>query len=90
MSIRLKVGPNFLGDGKVIPLVMEVSGSTVGDCLEKLMLQEPEFEQKAFEEAGKPKSTTSITINRVPVLARPLQKAVKDGDEIEITYTPPG
>lgn len=88
MSIRFKVGPNFLTDATT-PVTLEVTGNTVGECLDQIVSREPVVKETAFDETGNLKTTTQVYINDIPVLVHPLQRAVKDSDEIGLIYAAP-
>ena len=90
MSVTLKIGPYFLGDGKISPKVLEVSGNTIGECLSQYMTKEPIFRERALDDRGDPQVTTGIFINQVPISSLPFKAEVRDGDEISIVYTTPG
>ncbi len=85
MSIRFRIGPSFLADAKS-PVTLEVTGGTVGECLDQIVSREPVVKKTAFDETGNLKTTTQVYINNIPVLVHPLERAVKDSDEIGLIY----
>lgn len=66
---------------------VEVSGSTVGQCLDDLVRQFPEIKKLIFVEPGKLLNFINVLVNGDSVLTYspdPLAKPVKDGDSIDI------
>lgn len=63
---------------------IEVEGSTLGQCLSDLVRQFPGIEKAIFDKDGKLLSYVAIYINRESTYfeQEPLNKPIKDGDEI--------
>jgi molybdopterin converting factor small subunit len=83
MSIETKIPPLFArytGHQKSA----EVNGSTVGECLDDLIRQFPEFKQALFDKNGRLHRHLDIYVNRTSAYPEELAKAVKDGDELRI------
>ncbi len=66
--------------------VVEVNGSTVGECLDHLVRQFPGIEKEIFEKNRKLRNIVEIYINMESAYPDELAKAVKDGDEIFVTF----
>ena len=66
--------------------VVEVDGSTVGECLEHLVTQFSSIEEKLFNKSGKLHGYVGIYLNGEDCYPGELSKPVKDGDELYILY----
>ncbi len=66
--------------------VVEVNGSTVGECLNHLVKQFPAMEKMLFDKNGKLLSYVGIYLNGEDTYPEELAKPVKDGDELHILY----
>ena len=85
MGIKIILPPSFeryTNDRDVV----EVNGSTVGQCLEQLVAQLPEIKKELFERDGKLLDYVNIYVNRESAYPKELAKAVKDGDELHILF----
>ena len=65
--------------------VVEVNGSTVGECLEDLIKQFPKMKQHLFDENGKLDMFGNIYINGERNYPEGLATKVNDGDELYIS-----
>jgi molybdopterin converting factor small subunit len=65
--------------------VVEVTGNTVGDCLENLIKEFPEMRKELFDKKGKLKNVVEVFVNMKSAYPDELAKPVSDGDEIHIT-----
>lgn len=65
--------------------IVEVNGSTVGECLKNLVEQFPGLEKVLFNEHGKLLNYLGIYVNEESTYPEELIKPVKDGDELSIT-----
>ena len=65
--------------------VVEVSGSTVGECLNHLIQQHPALEKVIFDEKCKLLNTLEIYLNMESTYPEELAKITRDGDEIYLT-----
>ena len=83
MSIKINLSPRFFPHTNN-QQVAEVSGSTVGQCLEHLVEQFPGIKQWLFDKNGKLHSYLDIYVNGQSVYPEELTKPVKDGDELYI------
>ena len=66
--------------------VVEVDGSTVGECLNHLVGRFPGMEKELFDKKGGLRNIIEIYINLESAYPDELAKHVKDGDEIHITF----
>ena len=64
--------------------VVEVKGTTVGDCLHHLVQQFPAMEKALFAKKDKLHNIVEIYVNRATAYPNELMKPVKDGDEIHL------
>ena len=83
MSVKINIPPGlrrFTHDREAA----EVSGNTVGECLEQLARQFPGIEGEFLDEDGSVFQYVDIYVNGVSSYPEELAKAVKDGDEIYI------
>lgn len=64
--------------------VVEVNGSTVGDCLDDMVRQYPSLKKALFDEHGQLLSYVIFFINREYAHPAELTKPVNDGDELTI------
>ncbi len=65
--------------------VIEVTGSTVGECLKKVAGLYPAIEKEIFTPKGGLNSLFEIYVNAESAYPKELAKTVKDGDNIHIT-----
>ncbi len=88
MSIKLNIDSQFISKDKnpSMDVKMEVSGRTVGDCLQKFLATKPEIKRDFFAESGELEKSTYIMVNQVPVFGDKLSRAIKEGDEITFLY----
>jgi molybdopterin converting factor small subunit len=63
----------------------EVTGNTVGDCLNELVHRYPGMETRLFDKKGKLLNYIDIYVNTESSYPEELAKPVKDGDELSIT-----
>ncbi len=66
--------------------VVEVNGSTVGECLSHLVKQFPSMKKQLFSKNGKLFEYIIIPVNGESAYPEPLAKPVKDGDELDIIF----
>jgi len=64
--------------------VVEVNGSTVGECLNHLVKQFPNIKQELFDKEGKVHNYLDIYINGQSAFPEELIKPVRGGDELHI------
>jgi len=83
VSIKINIHP-FLSQHTNDQDVVEVNGSTVGQCLEQLVARFPELRQWLFEKNGKLNRLVEIYVNMESSYPEELAKPVKDGDELHI------
>jgi adenylyltransferase/sulfurtransferase len=66
--------------------VVEVNGSTVGQCLDHLVKQFPGIKQWLFDNNGKLHSYITLYVNGKSTYPEELAKPVKSGDELNILF----
>jgi molybdopterin converting factor small subunit len=64
--------------------VVDVEGSTVGDCLNHLIQQYPGMEKAIFVKKDKLRNNVEIYLNHASAYPDELVKPVKDGDVIHL------
>ena len=64
---------------------VEVSGTTVGECLTELVQKFPDIKTKLFGKNGKLLNYIDIYVNAESSYPEELAKPVKDGDKLSIT-----
>jgi molybdopterin synthase sulfur carrier subunit len=64
--------------------VVDVEGSTVGDCLNHLIQQYPGMEKALFAKKDKLRNNVEIYLNHASAYPNELVKPVKDGDVIHL------
>jgi len=64
--------------------IVEVNGSTVGECLKHLVEQFPPVKERLFDKQGKLFINVNIYVNGESAYPENLHKPVRDGDEIGI------
>ena len=83
VSVKIDVYPGFahLTGGQNI---VEVDGSTVGQCLEQLVIRYPEIKGTLYRKNGKLSSSVEIWVNLKTSFPEELATPVKDGDELRM------
>ena len=85
MSIKMNI-PSYLRSSTNNVEVVEVNGSTVGECLSHLVKQFPSIEKALFDKNGKLHSYIDMYVNNESAYPEELARPVKDGDELRILY----
>ena len=85
MSVKITV-PLYLQPLTDNTEVIEVSGSTVGECLDQLVKQFPRMEKMLFDKKGNLFGYAAIYVNGEDVYPDELLHSVEDGDELYILY----
>lgn len=83
MSVKINIHP-FLTQHTNNQDVVEVNGSTVGQCLNQLVARFPGLRQWLFEKNGKLNRLVEIYVNMESSYPEELAKPVRDGDELHI------
>ena len=78
--------PPFLQPSATNRESVEVSGSSVGECLNNLTKQFADLETVLFAKNGELQPYVGIYINGNDICGEGLAKPVKDGDEIHLFY----
>ncbi len=66
--------------------VVEVNGSTVGECLDHLVKQFPNMKKMLFSDSGELLEYAGIFVNGEDTYPEELAKPVKDGDKLQVIY----
>ena len=85
MSIKISI-PSYMQSFTNNMKVVEVSGSTVGVCLNHLVKQFPGMRKQLFSRNGNLFENISISVNGESAYPEQLAKPVKDGDELNILF----
>lgn len=83
MSVKINLHPilsNLVNNQDVV----EVNGSTVGQCLDQLVARFPELKEWIFGKDGSINNVIDIYVNMESSYPEELAKPVKDGDELHI------
>jgi len=83
VSVKINIHP-FLSQHTNDQDVVEVNGSTVGQCFEQLVARFPELRKWLFEKDGKLNRLVEIYVNAESSYPEELAKPVKDGDDLYI------
>ena len=83
MSVKIHIHPNlfhFTNDQEVV----EVNGSTVGQCLDHLVARFPDIKPGLLDKDGKLLNYVDVYVNGESAYPEELASPVKDGDELHI------
>ena len=83
MSVEINIHPALLSFTNNQDLV-QVNGSTVGQCLEQLVARFPNVKERLFDKDGKLLSHVDLYVNGEGAYLEELAKPVNDGDELHI------
>jgi molybdopterin converting factor small subunit len=72
----------YAGDQETI----EVSGNTVGECLDHLIRQFPGMKKMLFDAGGKLHNYVGIYINGEDAYPNELARPLKDSDKLDLLY----
>jgi len=89
VKIPLSYVQSFTDDTDFVQLtqdVVEVRGSTVGECLNHVVEQFPGMKKQLFTESGRLFDNVIISVNGASAYPEQLAKPVKDGDELNIVF----
>ena len=89
MKLPLSYEQSFTDDTDFVQLtqnVVEVSGSTVGECLHHVVKQFPNMKKQLFTKTGNLFDNILISVNGESAYPEQLAKPVKDGDELKIVF----
>jgi len=85
MSIKIGI-PSYLQSFTDNLETVEVTGSTVGECLGYLIKQFPGMEKKLLDKNGKLLDYVAVYLNGEDTYPEELSRLVQDGDELFILY----
>ena len=84
MGLSIKINLHQLQSHTNYRNIIEVSGDTVGQCLNHLVKQFPAIKGEIFDEDGEVLTSVHILVNKEGTFPEELAKPVKDGDVIDI------
>ena len=84
MSVKVNIHQTHRGFTDGLDVV-NVEGTTVGECLDNLVTQYPGVKGSLFDKKGKLLNVVEIYVNMQSAYPDELAKTVKDGDEIHLT-----
>ncbi len=85
MSVKVNISP-VLSQYTNNQQIVEVSGSTIGQCLDNLVKQFPDIKRWLFDKNGKLLSYVEIYINGKSAYPEELAHPVKEGDELHTVF----
>ena len=81
--IKIKI-PSYMQSFTNNTEIVEVSGNTVGGCLNHLVKQFPGIKKQLFSKTGNLFENITISVNGESAYPEQQAKPVKDGDELNI------
>jgi len=85
MSVQINIPP-FLEPLTGSLRHIEVSGNTVGECLDRLVIRFPDIKEKLFSRDGQLLKGLNIYVNGEDSYPEILSRPVNEGDTIHIAY----
>jgi len=85
MSVKIKI-PSYMKSFTNDMEVVELAGSTVGECLNYLFEQLPDMKKQLFSEDNNLFENIIISVNGESAYPEQLDRSVKDGDELDIIF----
>ena len=85
MTVKINI-PSYMQSLTDNRRVVEINGSTVGDCLNNLVKQSPDIKKRLFSKNGNLFENIAISVNGESAYPEQLAKTVKDGDELNILF----
>lgn len=90
MSVRIRIPLGYVqGDTDFYQLtqnVVEVSGRTVGECLDHLVEKHPGMKKQLFTNTGSLVENVLISVNGESPYPKELARPIKDGDELIVVF----
>ena len=88
MSTRLTIDAEFLLNENEFPQgdTFEAKGKTVVECINQYLSTHPHLKRDIFNKWGRLDMNIFVFINNQEVRSDQLQRELKDGDEIKITW----
>jgi molybdopterin converting factor small subunit len=83
VSVKININPNlhsFTGNQAVV----EVSGGTVGECLDQLLERFPKLKPMLLDKNGRLFNYIEVYVNQESSYPEELAKPVREGDELHI------
>jgi MoaD family protein len=89
VNLPLSYEQSFTDDTDFVQLprnVIDVRGSTVGECLNQVVKRFPSIKKQLFTSTGELFNNVLISVNGESAYPEQLAKPVKDGDELKIVF----
>jgi molybdopterin converting factor small subunit len=89
VNLPLSYEQSFTDDTDFVQLprnVIDVRGSTVGECLNQVVKRFPTIKKQLFTPAGDLFNNVLISVNGESTYPEQLTKPVHDGDELKIVF----
>jgi molybdopterin converting factor small subunit len=83
VSVKININP-FLTHITNNQSVVEVSGNTIGQCIQQLVTRFPELKKWLFKKDGKLSDLVDVYVNGISSFPEELAKPVQDGDELHL------
>lgn len=83
-EVSIKINLHRLQNHTNYRNIVEVSGNTVGQCLDHLIKQFPAIKEEILDEDGEVLASIHIFVNNEGTFPKELAKPVEDGDVIDI------
>ena len=84
MELSVKINLHQLQSYANYRNIIEVNGNTIGQCLNRLVIQFPAIKEEIFDHNGEVYTGILILVNKEGTFPEELVKPVKDGDVIDI------
>jgi molybdopterin converting factor small subunit len=85
MSVEINIPPSLQAAIDGVARV-DVTGSTVGECLKDLVRLYPRLKNRIFQRNGRLPRGMNVFINGASAGPRPQDRAVREGDKVHIAY----
>lgn len=85
MTVEINIPPVLQALANDVKLI-NVSGTTIGECFKDMLQQYPVLKPKLYDKDGDLIKGVGIFLNRASAYPDPLSKKVRDGDEIHISH----
>ncbi len=85
MSVKIEISPSLQSFTNNMAVV-EVNGSTIGECLTLLVKKFPSIENMLLIRNNKLSGPVGVYVNRDQNITRELDKSVEDGEELYMLY----
>ena len=84
MTVKVNISRYFFGGWTTESVAAEVSGKTVGRCLDDLVKEFPDIKKSLFEDDGSVAVEARLFVNGESAFPNETARPVRDGDIIDI------